>query len=76
MTVLWAWYVVEYVGHVVWHVVCRIIYEGVGLAWLLTDVSFFLLQVIGLPPVAHFAQPHVRDKVMREVLSGEKVSLG
>lgn len=28
--------------------------------------------VIGLPPVAHFAKPAVRDKVMRQVLTGEK----
>ncbi|KZT07676.1 acyl-CoA dehydrogenase NM domain-like protein [Laetiporus sulphureus 93-53] len=28
--------------------------------------------VIGLPPVLHFARPEVRDRVMKEVLSGEK----
>jgi len=28
--------------------------------------------VIGLPPVMHFAKPELRDRVMREVLSGEK----
>jgi len=28
--------------------------------------------VIGLPPVMHFAKPELRDRVMKEVLSGEK----
>ncbi|KAJ3000229.1 hypothetical protein HDV02_000142 [Globomyces sp. JEL0801] len=28
--------------------------------------------VIGLPPVMHFAKPHIRDRVMHEVLTGEK----
>ena len=28
--------------------------------------------VIGLPPVLHFARPELRDRVMKEVLSGEK----
>lgn len=28
--------------------------------------------VIGLPPVMHFARPELRDRVMKEVLSGSK----
>ena len=28
--------------------------------------------VIGLPPVLHFAKKHVKEKVVREVLTGEK----
>ncbi|PCH42294.1 acyl-CoA dehydrogenase [Wolfiporia cocos MD-104 SS10] len=28
--------------------------------------------VIGLPPVMHFAKPEIRDRVMKEVLSGQK----
>lgn len=33
-----------------------------------------MIHTIGTPPIHHFAQPHIRDKVMPQIISGEKIS--
>jgi len=41
-----------------------------GYPWLLSGIGTGF--IIGLPPVKYFAKPHIRDRVMREVINGEK----